>query len=138
LDGEHQEKELPPFMICWAKLKLPQMDTLISKEDVELINYFACLRQCNVLEVADLDWAWMRTLMENLASGGHLKWVISKQASILELPQENVGAMTNTWFLKSIKKQMSYNHNFKTMEVTGIQALIFMVQVEVDTKFKQP
>ncbi len=69
MDGEHQEKELPPFIICWAKLKLPQMDTLISKEDVEFINYFACLRQCTVLEVADTDWAWIRTLMENFASG---------------------------------------------------------------------
>jgi hypothetical protein len=107
LDGEHQEKELPPFMIWRAKLKLPQMDTLISKENIEFINYFAHLRQCNLLEVADMDWAWMRTLLENFASGGHLKWVISKQASILELPQGNVGAMTKTRFLKSIKKQRS-------------------------------
>ena len=43
LHGEHQEKELPPFMIHWAKLKLPQMDTLISKEDMEFINYFAAM-----------------------------------------------------------------------------------------------
>ncbi len=94
-------------MIWRAKLKLPQMDTLISKENIEFINYFAHLRQCNLLEVADMDWAWMRTLLENFASGGHLKWVISKQASILELPQGNVGAMTKTRFLKSIKKQRS-------------------------------
>jgi hypothetical protein len=96
LDEEHQEEDIPPFMIYWAKLKLPQMDTLISKEDVEFIYYFACLRQCNVLEVADSDWAWMRTLIGNFASSWHLKWVISKQASILELPQGNVGAMINT------------------------------------------
>jgi hypothetical protein len=105
---EDQEKELPPFMIRRVKLKLPQMDTLICKEDVEFINYFACLQQCNVLEVADTDWIWMRSLMVSFATGGHLKWVISKQASILELPQGNVGSMTNTRFLKSIKKQMSY------------------------------
>jgi hypothetical protein len=136
LDGGHQEMELPPFMICWAKLKLPQMDTLISKEDIEFINYFSHLHQCNVLEVANTDWAWMRMLMENFASGGHLKRVISKQASILELPQGNVGAMTNTWILKSIKKQMSYNHNFKTKEIMRIQALTIAVRVEVDPGFK--
>jgi hypothetical protein len=81
-------------MICQTKLKLPQIDTLISKED--FINYFAHLWQCNVLEVADTDWAWMRMLMENFWSSEHLKWVISKQASILELPEGNVGAMSNT------------------------------------------
>ncbi len=70
------------------------MDTLISKEDVEFINYFACLPQCNALEVADLDCIWMKMLMENFASGGHLKLVISKQASILELLHGNIGAMT--------------------------------------------
>ena len=37
---------------------------------------------------------------------------ISKQASILELLHGNVVMLTNTRFLKSIKKQMSYNHNF--------------------------
>jgi hypothetical protein len=112
------------------------MDTLIFKEDVEFMNYFACLHQCNVLEVADTDWAWMRTLLENFASGGHLKWVISKQASILELPQGNVGSMTNTQFLKSIKKQTSYNHNFKTMEIMGVQALMLVVKVEVEPGFE--
>jgi hypothetical protein len=64
--------------------------------------------------------------------------VISKQASILELPQGNLGAMTNTQFLKSIKKQMPYNHNFKTIKITGIQALAFAVQVEMNPRFKQP
>jgi hypothetical protein len=123
-------------MICQAKLKLSQMDTLISKEDVESINYFACLCQCNILEVVNTDWAWMRTLMENFTSNGHLKRIISKQASILELPQGNIGAMTTTRFLKSITKQMSYNHNFKTMEIMGIQALTFTIQVEVDPGFK--
>jgi hypothetical protein len=59
LAAEDQEKEVPPFMIRHAKLKLPQMDMLICKEDVEIINYFTHLQQCNVLEVADTDWIWM-------------------------------------------------------------------------------
>jgi hypothetical protein len=80
----------------------------------------------------------MKTLMESFVTGGHLKWVISKQASILELPYGNVGSMTNTRFLKSIKKQMSYNHNFKTMEITGIQALTLAVRVEVEPGFERP
>jgi hypothetical protein len=33
---------------------------------------------------------------EHCKYGGQLKWVISKQASILELPQGSIGAMTNT------------------------------------------
>jgi hypothetical protein len=45
LDGEHPEEELSPCMIHRAKLKLTQIDTLISKEDVEFINCFACLSQ---------------------------------------------------------------------------------------------
>jgi hypothetical protein len=135
---EDQDKKLPPLMIRRTKIKLPQMDTLICKEDVEFINYFAWLRQCNVLEVADIDWGWMKTLMESFATGGHLKQVISKQASILELPHGNVGSMTNTRFLKSIKKQMSYNHNFKTMEITGVQALTLAVRVEVEPGLEHP
>ena len=114
------------------------MDTLICKGDMEFINYFAHLQQCNVLEVAGTDWIWMRTLMESFATGGHPKRVISKQASILELPQGNVGSMTNTQFLKSIKKQTSYNHNFKTMEIMGVQALTLLVKVEVEPGFECP
>jgi hypothetical protein len=33
---------------------------------------------------------------------------------------------------------MSYNHNFKTMELIGIQALTLVVQVEVDFGSKHP
>jgi hypothetical protein len=33
---------------------------------------------------------------------------------------------------------MSYSHNFKTMEITGIQALTFALRIEVDTGFKWP
>jgi hypothetical protein len=40
--------------------------------------------------------------------------------------------MTNTRFLKSMKKQMFYNHNFKTMEIMGVQALTLVVRVEVE------
>jgi hypothetical protein len=69
-------------MIWSTKLKFPQMDTLICKQDMELINYFAWLQQCNILEVADTDWGWMKTLMESFTRGGHFKQVISKQASI--------------------------------------------------------
>jgi hypothetical protein len=43
LAGEDKKKDFSPFMIWRANLKLPQMDTLICKEDVEFINYFACL-----------------------------------------------------------------------------------------------
>jgi hypothetical protein len=40
--------------------------------------------------------------------------------------------------LKSIKKQMSYNHNFKTMEITSVQALMLAVKVEVEPGFERP
>jgi hypothetical protein len=125
-------------MIWHGKLKIPQIEGLISREDVEFSNYFAHLHQCNVLEVADADWLFMRLLMENFLSGGHLKCVISKQPSILELPHGNVGTLTNTRFLKSIKKQMSYNHRFMTMEIPGVQALTLAVHVEVESGFPLP
>jgi hypothetical protein len=40
--------------------------------------------------------------------------------------------------LRYEEKQKSYNHNFKTMEITGIQAMTLVVWVEVDTGFKRP
>ena len=126
------------FMFRRTKLKLPQMESLVSRKDAEFINYFACLRQCNVLEVADADWLCFWLLMENFTPGGHLKQVISKQASILELPHGNVGMLTSTKFLKSIKKQMSYNHRFMTTEITGVQALTLAVRVEVEQGFPKP
>ena len=73
LEGEYKDKKLPLFMVRRAKLKLPQMEILVSREDAEFINYFACLRQCNVLEVADVNWIYFWLLMENFTSGGHLK-----------------------------------------------------------------
>ena len=76
--------------------------------------------------------------MENFTSGGHLKPVISKQASILELLYGNVGTLTNTKFLKSIKKQMSYNHRFMTMAIRGVQAHTLAVRVEVEPGFPRP
>jgi hypothetical protein len=43
LDGKKQKNKLPLFMIRQVKIKLPQMDTLISNKGVKFINYFARL-----------------------------------------------------------------------------------------------
>ena len=38
-EGEYKNGELPLFMVQHAKLKLLQIESLVSKEDAELINY---------------------------------------------------------------------------------------------------
>ncbi len=62
------------------------MNSLMSKQDVEFIDYYERLRQCIVFEVADEDWDWFKLIIDDYVVNGHLKRVVSCQASILELP----------------------------------------------------
>ncbi len=63
---------------------------------------------------------------------GHLKWVVSHQASILELPHGPQSNFMMICFLKSIKLQMSYAHYFKTIDCNGVQSLDYMICVEIE------
>jgi hypothetical protein len=85
-----------------------------------------------VFELADEDWDWFKLIMNDYIVNGHLKCVVSCQASILELthcPQCN---FMTTQFLKSIKLQMLYLHYFRTIDCNRAQSLDYMVCVEVE------
>ena len=105
LRGEFSNRDLPPFLIRKTKIRLPKLDG-VSKQDAEFINYFERLRNCNVIEVANADWPWMKRLMEDFTQAGKLKRSVSRQASILELTHGAQTGFVNTKFLKGIRMQM--------------------------------
>jgi hypothetical protein len=63
---------------------------------------------------------------------GHLKWVVSHLAFILELPHGPQSNLMKVCFLKSIKLQMLYAHYFRTINCNGVQSLDCMIRVEVE------
>ncbi len=102
------------------------MNFLMTKQDVEFINYFERLCQCIVFELDDEDWDWFKLIINNYVVNGHLKWVVSHHASILELPHGPQSNFMMVCFLKSIKLQMSYAHNFRIIDCNGVQSLDYM------------
>ncbi len=74
------------FLLQKNKMRMPKMNSLMSKQYVEFINYYERLRQCIVFELADEDWDWFELIINNYVVNGHLKRVVSRQASILKLP----------------------------------------------------
>ena len=137
LRGEYSNQDLPPFLIRRTKVRLPKLDG-VSKQDAEFINYFERLRNCNVIEVADADWPWMKRLMEDFTQAGKLKRSVSRQASILELTHGVQTGFANTKFLKGLRMQMSYNHYYRTSDFTGVLSLDYPIRVEVDAGHKTP
>jgi hypothetical protein len=69
---------------------------------------------------------------------GHLKWVVSCQASILELPHGPQSNFMMVCFLKSIKLQKLYAHYFRTIDCNGVQSLDYMIRVEVKPGVVRP
>jgi len=116
LDIKHRNKLVPPFSLWKNKMKMPKMNHLLSKTDVEFIDYYQKLRQCLVFELADNDWEWFQLLMADFVGGGNMKRVVSRQASTLVLPMGGDSSdHTTTRFLKAMKLQMSYAHHFRTI-----------------------
>jgi hypothetical protein len=110
----------------------------VSKQDAEFINYFERFCNCNVIEVANADWPWMKRLMEDFTQAGKLKRSVSRQASILELTHGVQTGFANTKFLKGLRMQMLYNHYYRTSDFTGVLSLDYPIRVEVDRGHKTP
>jgi hypothetical protein len=104
----------------------------MSKQDVEFIDYYERLHQCIIFELADGNWDWFKLIINNYFVNGHLKWVVSRQASILEIPHGQQSDFMMVCFLKSIKLQMPYAHYFITIDCNGVQSLDYMICVEVE------
>jgi hypothetical protein len=82
----------------------------MSKQDVEFIDYYERLHQCIVFELTDENWDWFKLILNNYIVNGHLKRVVSHQASNLELLHYPKSNFMTVHFLKSIKLQMLYAH----------------------------
>jgi hypothetical protein len=137
LSAEFASREVPPFSIWKTKVRVPKLDKL-GAEDAEFINYFERLRNCNVVEVADADWDWMRMLMLHFTSAGKMKCTISQQESVLELHYGPQSSSTEVRFLKSLRLQMWYNHFYRTSDLGGVACLDYSVRVEVEPSHHVP
>ncbi len=129
---------VPALLLRKNKMQMPKMNSLVSKQDVEFINYYERLRQCIFFELADEDWDWFKLIINHYVVNGHFERVVSCQASILELPHGWQSDFMTVCFLKSIKLQMSYAHHFRTIDCNGVQRLDYMINVEVDQGVVRP
>jgi hypothetical protein len=123
---------VPAFLLWKNKMRMPKMNSLMSKQDVEFIDYYERLHQCIVFKLADEDWDWIEMIINDYVVNGHLKRVVSCQVSILELPHGPQSTFMMVCFRKSIKLQMLYAHYFMTIDCNGVQSLDYMIHVEVE------
>jgi hypothetical protein len=86
VDAKFCQHRVPAFSLQKNKMRMPKINSLMSKQDVEFIDYSERFHQCIVLELADEDWDWFKLIITNYVMNGHLKCVVSHQTSILELP----------------------------------------------------
>jgi hypothetical protein len=56
---------IPTFLLQTNKMQMPKMNSLMSKQDVEFINYYERLHQCIVFELADEDWDWFKLIIND-------------------------------------------------------------------------
>jgi hypothetical protein len=128
---------IPAFLLQKNKMQMPKMNSLMSKQDIEFIDYYERLQQCIVFKLADEDWDWSKLIMNNYIVNGHLKHVVSCQASILDLPHGPQSDFMMDCFLKSIKLQMLYVHYFRTIDCNGVQSMDYMIRVEVGSETRK-
>ncbi len=129
---------VPVFLLWKNKMWMPKMNSLMSKQDVEFIDYYERLHQCIIFELADEDWDWFKLIINNYVVNGHLKWVVSCQASIFKLLHSLQSDFMMVCFLKSIKLQMLYAHYFRTIDCNRVQSLDYMICVEVKQGVVRP
>jgi hypothetical protein len=86
VDAKLFHHRVPAFSLQKNKMRMPKMNSLMSKQDIEFIDYYERLQQCIVFDLADEDWNWFKLIMNDYVVNGHLKHVVSHQSSILNLP----------------------------------------------------
>ncbi len=129
---------IPAFLLQKNKMRMPKINSLMSTQDVEFKDYYERLHQCIVFELADEDWDWFKLIINNYVVNGHLKRVVSHQASILELPHGPQSNFMTVCFLKSIKLQMLYAHYFRAIYCNRVQSLDYMIRMEVEQGKDRP
>ncbi len=138
VNSKFQYHKVPAFLLKTNRIQMPKMNSLMNKQDTEFIDYYERLQQCIVIELADEDWDWFKLIMNDYVMNGHLKHVVSCQASILELPPGLQSNFMTVRFLKSIKLQKLYVHSIRTIDCNGVQSLNYMVCVEVEPRKDRP
>ncbi len=113
VDTKFCQHGVPTLLLRKNKIQMPKINSLMSKQNVEFIDYYERLRQCILFELADEDWDWFKLIINDYVVNGHLKQVVSHQVSILKLPHGPQSNFMTVRFLKSIKLQMSYAHYFR-------------------------
>jgi hypothetical protein len=83
VDAKFCHHGVPAFLLQKNKMRMPKMNSLMRKQHVEFIDYYERLHQCIVFKLADEDWDWFQLIINNYGVNGHLKRVVSCQASIL-------------------------------------------------------
>ncbi len=53
VDNKFCPHGVPAFLLWKNKIQMPKMNSLMSKQDVEFIDYYERLHQCIVFELAD-------------------------------------------------------------------------------------
>jgi hypothetical protein len=119
-------------------MQMPKMNSLMSKQNIEFIDYYERLQQCIVFKLADEDWDWSKLIMNDYVVNGHYKHVVSHQASILKLPHGSQSDFMMVCYLKSIKLQMLYAHYFRTIDCNRVQSLNYIICVEVEQGKDRP
>jgi hypothetical protein len=102
VDTKFCHHRVPAFLLRKNKMWMPKMLSLMSMQDVEFIDYYERLCQCIIFGLADEDWDWFKLIINHYIVNGHLKRVVSCQASILELPHGPKSDFVMVRFLKSI------------------------------------
>ncbi len=77
VDTKFCHQGVPAFLLWKNKMRMPKMNSLMSKQDVEFIDYYERLGQCIIFELADEDWDWFKLIINNYVVNGHLKQVVS-------------------------------------------------------------
>ncbi len=55
VDTKFCHHEVPVFLLRKNKMRMPKMNSLMSKQDVDFIDYYERLRQCILFELAYED-----------------------------------------------------------------------------------
>jgi hypothetical protein len=132
VDAKFSHHGVPAFLLWKNKMWMPKMNSLMSRQDVEFIDYYERLQKCIIFKLANEDWDWFKLIINDYTVNGHLKHVASRQTSILELPHGLQSNFMTVHFLKSIKLQMLYAHYFRTINCNGVQSRDYMICVEVE------
>jgi len=126
-------------MVRKLNLKLPESKDLdLDQQDLDFINYYTSLRNCNAIEVSDSNFCRVKTVIDYFEADDGTKRIISSHAHLLELGQGRQSGRARIKWFKAVTKHMNYNHYYCLAEMKGVQFLDLTFQVEMVDKSPPP